>query len=61
VESRDRKRDAAGAWGRGSTDPGSGLPASTGTFTYEDEKLTCGLRLSPVGRIEKDSNDPQCG
>ncbi len=55
------KLDAANALGSRITFASSGFPASTGTFTYEDDQMTCGLRLSPVGRVEKDSNDPQCG
>lgn len=49
------------ALGKRVTFASSGFPGTAGIYTYSDDKLTCSLRLTAVGRVEKDSNDPQCG
>ena len=38
----------------------SGFPDATGTFSYKDDKMTCQLRLSAIGRVERITNEPGC-
>jgi type IV fimbrial biogenesis protein FimT len=51
---------ADGEIARGVTFKSSGVPSATGAFLYRDDKATCQLRLSPLGRIEVLATNPAC-